>query len=174
MIKFFRKTRQNLLSEGKMGKYFKYALGEIILVVIGILIALSINNWNAKITVNEKTNIYLEALNTEIESNISALERHIDIAHIDIKLHSETLRSLHPENFIGFNDSIFEVEIETSPIYKPTILKTTLTDLINSGYLKNMTDITLKNRILAIDADIDGIYERFNHARAVWEEYQLP
>jgi len=46
MIKFFRKIRQNLLSEGKTGKYFKYAVGEIVLVVIGILIALSINNWN--------------------------------------------------------------------------------------------------------------------------------
>ena len=46
MIKFFRKIRQNLLSKGKTGKYFKYAIGEIILVVIGILIALSINNWN--------------------------------------------------------------------------------------------------------------------------------
>ena len=46
MIKFFRKTRQSLLSEGKIIKYFKYAFGEIILVVIGILIALQINNWN--------------------------------------------------------------------------------------------------------------------------------
>jgi tetratricopeptide (TPR) repeat protein len=46
MIKFFRKIRQNLLSEGKTGKYFKYALGEIVLVVIGIVIALQINNWN--------------------------------------------------------------------------------------------------------------------------------
>ena len=46
MIKFFRKIRQNLLSEGKTGKYFKYAIGEIVLVVIGILIALQINNWN--------------------------------------------------------------------------------------------------------------------------------
>jgi len=46
MIQFFRKIRQNLLSEGKTGKYFKYAIGEILLVVIGILIALSINNWN--------------------------------------------------------------------------------------------------------------------------------
>ncbi len=48
MIKFFRKIRQNLLIENKTGKYFKYAVGEIILVVIGILIALSINNWNEK------------------------------------------------------------------------------------------------------------------------------
>ena len=39
MIKFFRKIRQNLLSQGKTGTYFKYAIGEIILVVIGILIA---------------------------------------------------------------------------------------------------------------------------------------
>jgi hypothetical protein len=46
MIKFFRKIRQNLLMENKTGKYFKYAIGEIVLVVIGILIALQINNWN--------------------------------------------------------------------------------------------------------------------------------
>ena len=46
MIKFFRKIRQNLLSENKFSKYLIYAIGEIILVVIGILIALQINNWN--------------------------------------------------------------------------------------------------------------------------------
>lgn len=46
MIKFFRHIRKQLLSENKTGKYLKYALGEIILVVIGILIALQINNWN--------------------------------------------------------------------------------------------------------------------------------
>ena len=46
MIKFFRRIRQKLLSENKFSKYLLYALGEIILVVIGILIALSINNWN--------------------------------------------------------------------------------------------------------------------------------
>ena len=46
MIKFFRKIRQNLLSEGKTGKYLKYAIGEILLVVIGILIAIQINEWN--------------------------------------------------------------------------------------------------------------------------------
>ncbi len=46
MIQFFRKFRQELLSENKVGKYLLYAFGEIILVVIGILIALQINNWN--------------------------------------------------------------------------------------------------------------------------------
>ena len=46
MIKFFRNIRQNLLMKNQIGKYYKYAFGEIVLVVIGILIALSINNWN--------------------------------------------------------------------------------------------------------------------------------
>jgi len=46
MIKFFRKIRQQLLAENKTGKYLKYAIGEVLLVVIGILIALQINNWN--------------------------------------------------------------------------------------------------------------------------------
>jgi hypothetical protein len=46
MIKFFRKIRKNMIKENKVSKYLLYAIGEIILVVIGILIALSINNWN--------------------------------------------------------------------------------------------------------------------------------
>jgi len=46
MIKFFRKIRQKMLTENKFSKYLIYAIGEIILVVIGILIALQINNWN--------------------------------------------------------------------------------------------------------------------------------
>jgi hypothetical protein len=48
MIKFFRKIRQNMLTENKFSKYLIYAIGEIILVVIGILIALAINNWNTE------------------------------------------------------------------------------------------------------------------------------
>lgn len=55
MIKFFRKIRQKLLAEGRLSKYLIYALGEIILVVVGILIALQINNWN-----EEKKNILVE------------------------------------------------------------------------------------------------------------------
>lgn len=48
MIKFFRHIRKSLLMESKTSKYFKYALGEILLVMIGILLALQINSWNQK------------------------------------------------------------------------------------------------------------------------------
>ena len=66
MIKFFRKIRQNLLMENKTGKYFKYAVGEIILVVIGILIALSINNWNE----NRKNSIEEKAILENLLENL--------------------------------------------------------------------------------------------------------
>ncbi len=48
MINFFRKIRKKLADDNKPMKYMRYAIGEILLVVIGILIALSINNWNEK------------------------------------------------------------------------------------------------------------------------------
>jgi len=51
MIKIFRKKRQQLIIENKTAKYLKYAIGEIVLVVIGILIAISINNWNEKLKI---------------------------------------------------------------------------------------------------------------------------
>ena len=67
MIKFFRKIRQNLLSEGNTGKYFKYAIGEIILVVIGILIALSINNWNQNRLNKDLESLYYNRLLEDIK-----------------------------------------------------------------------------------------------------------
>jgi len=72
MIKFLRKIRQNLISEGKTGKYLKYAIGEIILVVIGILIALQINNWNEN---RKSTNVELKLL-IDLKANLeSTLEK---------------------------------------------------------------------------------------------------
>ena len=75
MIKFFRKIRQNLLSEGKTGKYLKYAIGEIVLVVIGILIALQINNWNQQRILEKQSQQVLLNLREEINENKTELER---------------------------------------------------------------------------------------------------
>lgn len=60
MIKFFRRIRINLLSAGKTGKYFKYAIGEIVLVVIGILIALQINTIKNDVGDRKTENLILE------------------------------------------------------------------------------------------------------------------
>ena len=78
MIKFFRKIRQKMLTENKFSKYMIYAVGEIILVVIGILIALQINNWNSNRLEKESDSQLIGALITDLklknEELISDLE----------------------------------------------------------------------------------------------------
>ncbi len=66
MIKFFRKIRQRLLTKNKFSKYLLYAIGEIVLVVIGILIALQINNYNTDKKDIKKEQLYLNALYEEL------------------------------------------------------------------------------------------------------------
>jgi hypothetical protein len=70
MIKFFRKIRQNLLLEGKTGKYLKYAIGEIVLVMIGILLALQVNNWNEERKITNTIESLFKVFENELENNI--------------------------------------------------------------------------------------------------------
>jgi hypothetical protein len=74
MIKFFRNIRQNLLNEGKTANYLKYAIGEIVLVVIGILIALSINNWNQERINNINEMKVLGELKNDLDATIKDLD----------------------------------------------------------------------------------------------------
>ncbi|MGB5372105.1 MAG: DUF6090 family protein, partial [Flavobacteriaceae bacterium] len=62
MLKFFRKIRQQLLVKNNISKYLLYAIGEIVLVVIGILIALQINNWNEDRKDRAKERFYLRSI----------------------------------------------------------------------------------------------------------------
>ncbi len=103
MIKFFRKIRQNLLMENKTGKYFKYAIGEIILVVIGILIALQINNWND----SRKNKIYeqeiISLINQNLKNDSIALSTELLKSKESTKLTNQLLEQV---NKGIYNDSI--------------------------------------------------------------------
>ena len=78
MLTFFRRIRKGLLEGGRTSKYLLYAIGEIALVVIGILIALQINNWNEWKKDRSKESEVLEEVAENIESNITKLERYIE------------------------------------------------------------------------------------------------
>ena len=69
MIKFFRQIRQRLLTENKFSKYLLYAIGEIVLVVIGILIALQVSNWNTNRLDSQDVKNSLNSLNAEFVIN---------------------------------------------------------------------------------------------------------
>jgi len=74
MINFFRKKRKNFVTDSKMGKYIKYALGEILLVMIGILLALQVSNWNKERISKDKEQLLLSALHEEFLENRMQLD----------------------------------------------------------------------------------------------------
>lgn len=78
MIKIFRKIRKRLLTENKISRYILYAVGEIILVVIGILIALSINSWNEDRLDKKEVSTYLDQIRTELAFDIKIYEDDLD------------------------------------------------------------------------------------------------
>jgi len=78
MIKLFKKIRYDLMNKSKTGKYFKYAIGEVVLVVIGILIALQINNWNEKQKINSKTQEYYIQLLDDLKKDIVFSKHNIE------------------------------------------------------------------------------------------------
>jgi hypothetical protein len=89
MIKFFRKIRQKMLAENKVNKYLIYAIGEILLVVIGILIALQINNWNGE---NKKEALMI----TNIKSIVEDIQADIyDIQKTNRSLHKQIVAANH-------------------------------------------------------------------------------
>jgi hypothetical protein len=93
MIKFFRKIRYDLMEKNKTGKYFKYAIGEIVLVVIGILIALSINNWNQERIAKIKAYSYLYQINKDLSLDLEYYDSMIKAASIMSEIYDDALKS---------------------------------------------------------------------------------
>ena len=85
MIKFFRRIRQQLLTENKFSKYVLYAVGEIILVVIGILLALQINNWNKERQNQKESHKILLQLKNEFETNNELVDSSIEFHRTRLK-----------------------------------------------------------------------------------------
>ncbi|MFD2098541.1 DUF6090 family protein [Flagellimonas iocasae] len=145
MIKFFRKIRQNLLSEGKTGKYLKYAMGEIVLVVIGILIALQINNWNENSKKLRQEQEILTNLKQDFEFNLQELQA---VLESNIKNISSSKMVLnHTGNRFSEDFDIDPIlsDVASSVYYYPK--NGFLSDLINSGNLGIIQNSQLRNRL---------------------------
>jgi hypothetical protein len=143
MIKFFRKIRQNLLMENKTGKYLKYAIGEILLVVIGILFALQINNWNNN--KNEKA---------EIENYYTKIHEEIKIAQEGTNWFRATLDTLNQHNNRSLDiinlknrDSLYLLKETLGALgtaYKSDFLFPVINEFLNEGYLAKVKNDSLK------------------------------
>ena len=161
MIKFFRKIRQSLLFEGKTGKYFKYAIGEIFLVVIGILIALQVNNWNENRKSVNSQNELLEKLTFDLDHDISRFEEIDSIYNNDL----EEVQYVIEESLTGRNTKLNStrqmVAGRGSALYL-TITKSTFEEMVNSGLFYQIPNEILKSKITSYYELADFLLEKEN------------
>jgi hypothetical protein len=148
MIKFFRIIRRNLLSEGTAGQYLKYAIGEIVLVVIGILIALQINNWNQNRIKYRNEQIYLLGLKEEFQISKLKLKELMAVNQENYKGAKKILEYMKSKNqspdeatFSNLLYQTFSADIAFNPN------NSLLNEMINSGNLKNLTNTDLRKQL---------------------------
>ena len=167
MIKFFRKIRQQLLNENKTGKYLKYAIGEILLVVVGILIALQVNNWNEKRKEQKQISIYLNGLSQEIERDISMIKV-IQYQAEQVRMRIDSL-SLKASNVTKESISNLDVVCLTwMNMYRPySWNRATLEELKSSGSLKLIGNTELSKKIVSYDALTHHMDEDYNTDKVI-------
>ena len=154
MIKFFRNIRKAMIKGNKVTKYLLYAFGEIVLVVIGILIALQINNNNEEKQRVKKEYEIMTNLAEDFKNNLNNLQNFIDtiypkwqlrlqnnISHIGLKNHQFTEK--------------MKADIRWTGYYKTKIIEGSLNSILNSEKLELLRDSKLKNLLTAYPAEIN-------------------
>jgi len=154
MIKFFRKIRYDLMEKNKTGKYLKYAIGEILLVMIGILLALQVSNWNSdrKDRISERKlldNIHRDFIANKVNfdslkvfnyRNVAALDSMIDLFPIDGD--SGKLKT-----FWEYNKNIEDIRYNAYSSTVETVISSNSLELIENeelqGYLMSWKDVLL-------------------------------
>ena len=143
MIKFFRRIRQQLLTENKFSKYLIYAFGEIILVVIGILMALQINNWNEERKESTIIKTYLKGMLVDLNNDANRFDGMIENLDKQIKANSSIFES--KEYQVNSIDSI--VLSITSYFNDYKIVDQTFQKIKNSGLANQLGSKELNDAI---------------------------
>lgn len=153
MIKLFRKIRQNLLSEGKTKKYFKYAIGEIFLVVIGILLALSINDWNTQRELEINNKVFLK----KMLKDLTTIEKRLNELVYDTQDQFPTLEeavkacdSVLKLTYLGLDTTHLKYVMDAPTLAGNPLLNlndNTYSELSNTGKLYSLGSETLVDAI---------------------------
>ncbi|WP_228853504.1 DUF6090 family protein [Aegicerativicinus sediminis] len=148
MISLFRKIRQKLLSENKFSRYLFYAIGEIVLVMIGILLALQVNNWNENRKINKQELQLLRSLKKEFTYNKDELNRSILKTQL-IQKRCETILNNTGNNEMTLSeyesDSLINSGLLNIISYDPS--NGIMSDIINSGKIHIIKNEELKNHL---------------------------
>ena len=163
MIKFFRHIRYNLMEKGQTSKYLKYAIGEILLVVIGILIALQINNWNQD-RINLKKEVqFLTEIVENLDEDIELIDRCLSFNELkfqamDSAFHYMSLMKNNKKYGKEFS-SLLPV-LTNNKFFYPS--KVTIESIISTGQIEIIRSSNLRKQISNYysDKSLDGIQEQ--------------
>ena len=144
MIKLFNKIRHQMLIENKMGRYLKYAIGEIILVMIGILLALQVNTWNSNRELKKEEQKILKSLLGEFKENLDKFDNAYNF-HLKRKkvIHYSVLGDLETLSA----DSLNSILRTVNGNYTFDPFQGIYNSVINSGKIELISKDTLKSKI---------------------------
>jgi len=157
MMKLFRNIRFKLATENKAFGYMRYAIGEIVLVVIGILIALQVNNWNEHQKQKKQETIYLQNLSIDLKKQIQLQDIYIGFEDIIIQDCKDITAHYEQNNGFKTMDSIFPKINDLSARMTFTNANTTLLEMINSGEINIIDNESLKKELM----EFNQLIERF-------------
>jgi len=158
MLKFFRTIRKKLIEEDNVRKYLLYAIGEILLVVIGILIALQVNNWNEERKKTNRENQLLAQLTEDVDLLLEELDIDIGFLKRNVSLTDTLLfyRILNPHQN-------WEYYFKAAPWGNPKVYPPIATyENLKSIGLEVISDPDLRNRIT-------DLYDRKLKRSTEWE-----
>jgi Family of unknown function (DUF6090) len=162
MIKFFRKIRYDLMEQNKTGKYLKYAIGEIVLVVIGILIALQINNWNSQQKLQQQEQLYLDNLERDLILQLADIEQQLSF-ELTIFETTKPLLLYYKAHKTFQVDSIFTAKVGMLTIRKTVVNhNATYTELLASGGMDVFRNILFKNKLILYNQQLDRMAQIIN------------
>ena len=172
MVPIFRRIRQKLMAKSRFSGYLLYAIGEIFLVVVGILLALQINNWNEDRKEAITINRVLVEIKEDLVKDISELELSLQVHAEDLEAQQRIIEVL--EKKPGFNERI------RSDLGRIHLARNFYS--ISKGYdlLKELNLGTLKNKELRslltqyYEQDIPAVYTEFNDDKLEFESFWLP
>lgn len=184
MLKFFRKIRQQLISDnlpdqqaGSFSKYLLYAAGEILLVMIGILLALQINNWNEHRKDRVEEQIILKDLKTDFQADLLQLwEKIIGIKNSEANIISiaTTLINKEKASFENFNMDSLQKALLIRPSFDPKVGN--LNELNGSGKLRIIQNRVLRKHLSSWSSHLQEakeIEERLHETRARTHDYLM-
>lgn len=170
MISFLRKTRQRLLTQNRFSKYLLYAIGEIILVMVGILLALQVNNLNNQKKDRKLETKYLQGLKTDLQADTTNLRLFIIDKQNKVDAAVELLHIVEAVTFDELNqlDSTIWVVFGWLRYNQST---NTLDEMIGSGNLSLIQNDSIKSLILDIRQANIEVVGGTEHMRREYDHY---